>query len=85
MYRRNPMDSDNAKGACKVVFDAMVRLGWVKDDSERWMEQVVLPVVVDRKSPPRMFITVEKLTEKQDSIQEVGIENPKAGSPSEGS
>ena len=49
------------------------------------MEQVVLPVIVDRKNPPRMCITVENLTDTQDSSQEVGIENPKAGSPSEGS
>lgn len=61
MYRRNPMDSDNAKGACKVMFDALVRLGWAKDDSEKWMEQVVLPVIVDRKKPPRMSVTVENL------------------------
>jgi hypothetical protein len=51
MFRRNMLDADNAMAGCKPVFDALVRLGWARDDSLRWMEQVVLPVVIDRKRP----------------------------------
>jgi Holliday junction resolvase RusA-like endonuclease len=35
-------DHDNAFGACKVIFDAIVRLGLAKDDCERDMAQFVL-------------------------------------------
>ena len=53
------MDRDGGQGACKPVFDALVRFGWAKDDSEEYMEQVVLPVIVDRRNPPKMTISVE--------------------------
>lgn len=58
MFRKNPTDRDGAQGACKPIFDAITRLGYTKDDSERWMEQNVLPVKVDRKNP-RTEITIE--------------------------
>jgi hypothetical protein len=51
MYRRNRMDQDGAVGACKPIFDTLVRLGWARDDSVRWMTQEVLPVVIDRRRP----------------------------------
>ena len=59
MYRKRPVDRDGGQGACKPVFDALVRFGWAKDDSEEYMEQVVLPVIVDRMNPPKMTISVE--------------------------
>jgi hypothetical protein len=63
MYRKRPMDRDGAQGACKPIFDALVRLGWARDDSEKHMEQVVLPVVVNRRraSLIKTVITVESL------------------------
>ena len=61
MHRKRPMDRDGAQGACKPIFDALVRLGWARDDAELQMEQVVLPVVVDRRrsSPVKTVITLE--------------------------
>jgi len=58
MYRHNPTDRDGAQGACKPIFDAITRLGIARDDSEKFMEQVVLPVIVDRKNP-RTEISIE--------------------------
>ena len=58
MYRWNPVDADGAHGGCKPLFDAIVRLGWAKDDSEKYMRQIVLPTVVDRKNP-RTVISIE--------------------------
>ena len=46
--------------AWKPCIDALVRFGWAKDDSERWMEQVVLPVIVDKT--PRTEIVIEKVS-----------------------
>ena len=58
MYRWNTMDEDGAHGACKPIFDALVRLGWARDDSAKWMHQVMEPVVIDRKNP-RTVISIE--------------------------
>ena len=58
IYRKNPTDRDGNQGSCKVIFDSIVRLGLARDDSEKWMEQVVLPVIVDRKNP-RTEISIE--------------------------
>lgn len=46
--RRKIKDDDNLHGMCKPLFDAIVRLGWAWDDSRKFMEQVVDPVVPDR-------------------------------------
>ena len=51
MYRRNVLDQDGAYGACKPIFDALVYLGYARDDSPRWMQQKVLPVLIDRRRP----------------------------------
>ncbi|MFH1740200.1 MAG: hypothetical protein ABIH23_14420 [bacterium] len=48
MYRYNGMDKDGAMGGCKPIFDALVRLGWAKDDRPEFMEQIVLPVKIER-------------------------------------
>jgi len=58
MYRWNPVDADGAHGGCKPLFDAIVRLGWARDDSAKWMHQVMEPVVIDRKNP-RTVISIE--------------------------
>lgn len=34
-------DTDNAHGACKIVFDAIRNLGLVRDDREEFLEQIV--------------------------------------------
>ena len=60
MHRKNPTDRDGAQGACKPIFDAIRRLGWAVDDSERWMEQIVQPVIIDRKRP-RTRIKIEEI------------------------
>ena len=61
MHRKRPVDRDGAQGACKPIFDALVRLGWARDDSEAHMEQNVLTVVVDRRrsAPVKTVITIE--------------------------
>jgi hypothetical protein len=61
MYRKRPMDRDGATGSCKPIFDALVRFGWALDDSEKWMDQVVLPVVVENK-PPKTEIEILEIS-----------------------
>jgi hypothetical protein len=58
MYRRQAMDQDGAYGAAKPLFDALVRTGWARDDSDRWMAQEV-HALVDRKHP-RTEIAIEE-------------------------
>ena len=58
MYRKRPMDRDNAAGALKVLFDALKDFGYMRDDSEEWADLIVLPVIVDRKRA-RTEITIE--------------------------
>ena len=60
MYRKNPTDRDGAQGSCKVFFDIIRRAGWAVDDSEKWMEQDVLPVIVDRRRP-RTKVIIEEI------------------------
>jgi hypothetical protein len=50
MYRKQAMDQDGAYGAAKPLFDALVRTGWARDDSNRWMAQEVRSLV-DRRHP----------------------------------
>lgn len=61
MYRWNALDDDGAHGASKPIFDALVRLGWAVDDRPRWMDQRVLPVIIDRVRPARTEIEIERL------------------------
>lgn len=51
MHRRRALDKDNRYGACKPIFDSLVRLGYSVDDSDEWMNMEVMPVVVGRESP----------------------------------
>jgi Holliday junction resolvase RusA-like endonuclease len=57
-FRKRPTDRDNALP--KVILDALVRLGYLADDNEKWVECVVLPVKVDRKQP-RTEIAIQAL------------------------
>jgi len=59
MHRKRDLDKDNRYAACKPIFDALVRLGWAKDDSPKYMNQVVMPVIVDAKTKPYTEITIE--------------------------
>lgn len=36
--RTRPQDPDNAMGSVKPVLDALNRLGWIVDDSPRWLD-----------------------------------------------
>ena len=60
-HRRRPVDRDNLTP--KVLNDALVKLGIVVDDNEDHIEQVVLPVIVDRRAEPRTEITLEDIEE----------------------
>jgi hypothetical protein len=53
--RRQVKDDDNLHGMAKPYFDALVRLGYAHDDSTRWMQQVVDPVVLG----PEEFAEIE--------------------------
>jgi hypothetical protein len=68
MYRRNGMDQDGAAGACKPIFDALVRLGWARDDRPRWMEQDVRPVILDRQGEPRTEIEIVRLEKRERAV-----------------
>jgi hypothetical protein len=59
-YRKRQADRDNEYTAWKPCINALVRLGWAKDDSERWMDQVVLPVIVDKT--PRTQVVIEEVS-----------------------
>jgi hypothetical protein len=59
MYRRNPMDRDGAQGSAKPKFEAMVRRGWLKDDSPRWLEEDVKVPLVSHDA--RSEVTLEQI------------------------
>ena len=59
MYRRQGMDSDGAHGASKPLFDALVELGWARDDSPQSMKQIVGTVIVDRHRPRTEIMLME--------------------------
>jgi hypothetical protein len=59
MFRRRSMDQDGAHGACKPLFDALVELGWARDDSPACMEQIVAPVAVTRDRPRTEIVLQE--------------------------
>ena len=58
MYRTKRVSKDELRQLCRPFIKALVRLGWAKDDSEKYMRQIVLPTVVDRKNP-RTVISIE--------------------------
>lgn len=60
-YRRREVDFDNLVGGCKPLIDALVRMGWARDDNRYWMEQVIRPVVVDHRRAPETEISIEPL------------------------
>jgi len=60
MYRRNPMDRDGAQRSAKPKFEAMVRLGWLKDDSPTGFEEDVKVPLVDKT--PRSESVIEEVS-----------------------
>ena len=40
-FRPRRLDPDNAAGGCKVLLDAMRDIGFIRNDSPRWLELVV--------------------------------------------
>jgi hypothetical protein len=66
MHRTRQVDDDNNVAICKPIFDAIKRLGWAKDDSPRFMEQKVLPMVVcKRGEKPHTEITIEEVAARR--------------------
>lgn len=65
--RRYFLDSTNLHGAAKGLEDALVRLGYLVDDSEMWEDG---PHVSQALSPDKRYWTIIKL-----SIAEQGIKN----------
>ena len=53
------MDRDRAQGYAKPIFDALVRLGWIKDNSPRWLEEGIKVPRVDKD--PRSEVVIEEL------------------------
>jgi hypothetical protein len=45
VYRVRLQDPDNATGSVKPLVDALNRLGWMVDDSVKWLELGVVEVV----------------------------------------
>lgn len=50
VYRARQQDPDNAVGSVKPLIDALNRLGWLVDDTTRWLDLEV-EERIDRKEP----------------------------------
>ena len=65
--RKRLIDEDNLRMGCKCVVDAVKRLGWLKDDSPKWVEitvrQIQVKYTADQLEGTR--IAVEELQCKQ--------------------
>jgi hypothetical protein len=61
-----PYDPDNAIGCLKPVLDAMRKVGWIRDDSETWLE--LLPVRQERSAAgaPATMIEIEALPSSEE-------------------
>lgn len=68
LYRKRRLDPDAKVASVKPILDAMVELGWLKDDSERWLELNVIQELA-RKTPPRVEIEWERI---EDELQRSG-------------
>ena len=73
--RVKQMDQDNFIGGCKPVLDALVKLGWIKDDSPQFVEciynQIKFP---DAKTWPKEKGTVLRVR-LMVGIYEMGAQN----------
>jgi hypothetical protein len=54
-------DTDNAYGACKIVCDAMVKLGYLVDDAGEWLKLTV----EQEKCPHKQRHTVIEVSDAQ--------------------
>lgn len=62
IYNPRRYDRDNAFGGCKMLFDAIVRLGLARDDREESMCQVV----EQEKAPAKLKRTKIEIREMRD-------------------
>ncbi len=68
-YRNHVLDHDNFVGGCKYLLDAMVRLGWMPDDSSASC-QVSYEQHVGKRVETRVLIVLPR--EEQATIQNDG-------------
>jgi hypothetical protein len=59
VYRHTRQDVDNAWASCKPIFDALVRYGWLADDTPEMLESSVTEHVESDKKKQRTEITWE--------------------------
>lgn len=59
--RRRRQDPDNAAGSVKPLLDALKNLGWIVDDSPRWIELVVTEETCRRGERPATELVLEEL------------------------
>lgn len=57
-YRTRYLDYGNLVGGAKPIPDVIVRLGWARDDSPRWMDTAYAQTVVP-KEEERTEISIE--------------------------
>jgi len=62
MYRWNRQDPGNRETSVKPLVDALVGRGWLVDDSDKWLDLVVPPEIIDRKRQ-RTEVTWEAIGE----------------------
>ena len=60
IHNSREYDQDNAVGACKIVLDAMVTLGFLAGDSSEWLDCSVLQEHSTRKDR-HTIITLENI------------------------
>ncbi len=53
-------DSDNCVVARKIILDALKKLGWLQNDSPKWVRSEDLPCEIDRANP-RTAITLQEI------------------------
>ena len=58
-HRHGLQDPDNRVAACKPLIDAIVRAGFLKDDSPNWLELDVIERKVGRSEDKRTRVTIE--------------------------
>lgn len=63
MHRPRLLDTDNAYAICKAVVDAVVREGWLVDDSPRYVDIAVRQVKATGKAWRGTVLELEELEE----------------------
>lgn len=64
VFRGRLLDPDNFVGGLKFLIDALVRLGWLRDDSSEWLDLVPPMQVLAQGGYQRTRIVIETLEEK---------------------